>query len=109
MAKAYGGLPNVVPVFMSNSLTPELLEYHFQEKLALDESNQNLGLPQGLNSKESTCNSGDAGGVGFIPGSERYPGGGNGNSFQHSCLDNSVDRGAWWAAVHRVPQRVGHD
>ena len=50
----------MVPVFMSNSLTPELPEYHFQEKLALDESNQNLGLPQGLNGKESTCNSGDA-------------------------------------------------
>ena len=93
----------MVPVFMSNSLTPEFPEYHFQEKLALDKSNQNLGLPQGLNGKESTCN------LGFIPGSERSPGGGNGNSLQYSCLDNSIDRGAWWAAVHRVPQRVGHD
>ena len=94
---------------MSNSLTPELPEYHFQEKLALDEPNQDLGLPQGLNGKESTCNSGDARGTGFILGSERSPGGGNGNSLQYSCLDNSIDRGGWWAAVHRVTQRVGHD
>ena len=38
--------------------------------------------------------------VGLIPGSERPPGGGHGNSLQFSCLENPMDRGAWWAIVH---------
>ena len=37
-----------------------------------------------------------------IPGSGRSAGGGNSNPLQYSCLENSMDRGAWWAAVHRV-------
>ena len=37
---------------------------------------------------------------GSIPGSRRCPGEGNGNPFQYSCLENSMDRGAWWATVH---------
>jgi len=45
--------------------------------------------------KESTCNVGDAGDLGSIPGSGRLPGGGHGNSFQYSCLDNLMDRGSW--------------
>ena len=49
--------------------------------------------------KESTCNAGD---TGSIPGSERYPGAGHGNPLQYSCLENPVDRGAWWVTVHRV-------
>ena len=40
--------------------------------------------------------------VGLIPGSRRYPGGENSNSFQYSCLENSMDRGFWQATVHRV-------
>ena len=43
-----------------------------------------------------------AGGVVSIPGSGRSPGEGNGNPLQYSCLENSMDRGAWWAIVHRV-------
>ena len=38
----------------------------------------------------------------MVPGSGRYPGAGNGNRLQDSCLKNSMDRRAWWAAVHRV-------
>ena len=49
--------------------------------------------------KESACNAGD---VGLIPGSGRSPGGGHGNPFRYSCLENPLDRGAWWATVHRV-------
>ena len=45
-----------------------------------------------------------AGDLGSIPGSERSPGEGNGNPLQYSCLENPVDRGAWWAAVHRGAQ-----
>ena len=42
----------------------------------------------------------NAGEVNLIPGSERSPRVGNGNPLQYSCLENSMDRGAWWAAVH---------
>ena len=42
------------------------------------------------------------GDVGLIPGSRRSPGGGNGKTFQYSCLGNPMDRGAWWATVREV-------
>ena len=47
---------------------------------------------------------GDIKDVGSIPGSERSPGGGHGNPFQYSCLENPMDREAWWAAVYGVAQ-----
>ena len=47
-------------------------------------------------------NAGDAGDGGSIPGSGRSPGEGNGNPLQYSCLENSMDRGAWPAIVHEV-------
>ena len=56
-------------------------------------------FPGGSDSKESACNLGD---LGYIPGSGIYPGEGNGNPLQHSCLENSMNRGAWWAIVHGV-------
>ena len=62
-----------------------------------------MGLPRWLSSKEST-NAGDAGHTGSVSGSERSPGEGNGNPAQYSCLENPMDRGAWWAAVHGVPK-----
>ena len=55
------------------------------------------GLPRWLSGKESACNARD---VGLIPGSGRYPGKGNGNPLQYSSLENSMDRGAWWATVY---------
>ena len=61
-----------------------------------------LGFPGGSDSKEFPCSAGDTGVPGLIPGSGRSPGGGNGNPLQHSCLENSMDRGAWWATVHGV-------
>ena len=48
---------------------------------------------------ESSCNAED---LGSIPGSGRSPGGGCGNTLQYSCLENPMDRGAWWATVHGV-------
>ena len=53
-------------------------------------------------SKESTFHAGETGDVGSIPGLGRCPGEGNGYPLQYSFLANSVDRGAWWAIVHRV-------
>ena len=54
-----------------------------------------MGFPGGSDSKEATCNARDSG---WIPGSGRSPGEGN-DSLQYSCLENSRDRGAWWATV----------
>ena len=53
----------------------------------------------GSNCQESTYNAGD---LGLIPGSGRPPGEGNGYPLQHSYLENSLDKGAWRATVHRV-------
>ena len=58
-----------------------------------------LGFPGGSDGKESACSVGD---LGSIPGFGKSPGEGNDNSLQYSCLENSMDRGAWWAAVHGV-------
>ena len=49
--------------------------------------------------KESACNAADPG---SIPRLGRSPGEGNGNPLQYPCLENFMDRGAWWAAVHGV-------
>ena len=61
-----------------------------------------MGFPSGSAGKESSCNAGDTGDSGSIPGSGRFLGEGNGNPLQYSCLENSMDRGAWPAAVPRV-------
>ena len=58
-----------------------------------------LGLPRWLSDKESTCQAGDSD---LIPGSERSLGEGNGNPLQYSCLENPMDRIAWWAVIHGV-------
>ena len=59
----------------------------------------NLGFPGGSDGKVSDWNVGD---LGSIPGLGISPGGRNGNPLQYSCLENSMDRGAWQATVHRV-------
>ena len=58
--------------------------------------------------KESACNAGDTRDVGSILGFRRSPGEGNGNPLQYSCLENFMDRGAWWAAVHGVAKSRTH-
>ena len=58
-----------------------------------------MGFLGGSDDKESDCNAGD---LGSIPGSGRFPGEGNGNPLQYSCLENPTDRGSWQATVHGV-------
>ena len=58
-----------------------------------------VGLPCSSDGKESTCNAGD---TSLIPGLGKSPGEGNDHSFQYSCLENHMDRGAWQATVHGV-------
>ena len=62
-------------------------------------------IPGGPVGKESTCSAGD---WVSIPESGRSPGEGNGKPLQYFCLENPMDRGAWWAIVHGI-LRVGHD
>jgi len=57
------------------------------------------GFPGGSDGKESACNAGD---LSLIPESGRSPGERNGNPLQYSCLENSMDRGAWRATIHVV-------
>jgi len=58
-----------------------------------------MGFLGGSDGKESACNAGD---LESISGLGKSPVGGNGNPFQYSCLENSMDRGAWWVTVHGV-------
>ena len=57
------------------------------------------GFPGGSDGEESACNTEH---LSSVPGLGRSPGEGNGNPLQYPCLENSMDRGAWWATVHRV-------
>ena len=61
-----------------------------------------LGFPGGSVVKNLLANAGDARDAGSISGSGRSPGGRNDNPLQHSCLGNSMDKGAWQATVHGV-------
>ena len=66
-----------------------------------------MGFPCSSVGKESACNAGD---LDLIPGLGKFPGEGNGNPLQYSCLENPMDGGAWWAAVCGVTKtEVGHD
>ena len=58
--------------------------------------------------KNPHAHAGGARDVGLIPGSGRFPGVGNGNLLQYSCLEDSMDKGSWWATAHGS-QRFGHD
>ena len=60
-----------------------------------------LDLPSSSGGKASACNAGD---LGSIPGSGRSSGGGHGYPLQYPCLENPMDRGAWWATVHGVTE-----
>ena len=60
------------------------------------------GFPGGASGKEFACNAENSGDVGLIPGSGRPPGGEHSSPLQYSCLENSMDRGAWWAAVQEL-------
>ena len=62
-----------------------------------------VGSTGGSDGKESACNAGD---LGLIVGLERSPGEGNGYPLQYSCLENSMDRGGWWATVHGITKSL---
>ena len=80
--------------------TTERLHFHLDTSLG--------GFPGGVSGRNPPANAGDKRDMGLIPGFGRSPGEGNGNPLQDSCLENSVDRGVWWATVHGS-KRVDHD
>ena len=65
----------------------------------LDLSNYNWGFPGGSKVKNLPANEGD---MDSVSGLGRFPGEGNSNPLQHSCLENPMDRGAWQATIHGV-------
>ena len=65
-----------------------------------------VGFRGGSVGNESACHAKD---LGLIPGLGRSPGGGHGNLLQHSCLENTMDRGAWWALQSKRLQRIAQD
>ena len=69
---------------------------------------RDIGFPNGSVVKILPASAGDVGDASLIPGLGRSLGGGNGNLLQYSCLENSMNRGAWWATVHGIT-KVGHD
>ena len=64
-----------------------------------------MQLPWWLSNKESVCNAGDARNMDSIPESGKFPGRGNGNPLQYSCLGKPMDTGAWQATVHGIAKR----
>ena len=67
-----------------------------------EELHQDRSFPGGEVVKNLPANAGDTRDPGLIHVSGRSPGEGNGYPFQYSCLENSMDRGAWWATTHGV-------
>ena len=101
-------MPRVCMRFFSPSLYKKILNF-FELINILNQcilwlrlpilSNKNYGFPGGSDGRKPACS---AGHPGSTPGSGRSPGEGNGNPLQYSCLENPMDRGAWWAIVHGV-------
>ena len=89
-------LPN--PVFWPGELPGLYSPWRCKESDRTEQLSLEVFLGD-LIGKESACNVGD---LGSIPGLGRFPGEGNGNSLQYSCLENSMDRGTWWATVRGV-------
>ena len=84
---------------MNHQGSPELLCFISITTLGGEYYTYILLFPGSLDGKESTYNTGDSS---SIPGLGRSPGEGNGNSLQYSCLQNPMDRGAWWTIAHGV-------
>ena len=66
---------------------------------------EKMGFPGGSVVKNPPANAGDTRDAGSVSGSGRSPAGGHGNQLQYSCLENPMDRGAWWDTVHGAVKR----
>ena len=92
-----------IEFLVSDMTSPFLCTWHYSHFLKMIQAfilSENIKVA--LMVKNLLASAGDTGDVGSIPGSGRSRGGGCGNPLQYSCLENPMDRGAWWAMVHRV-------
>ena len=109
LSTSTGSVPSFCPSnswweFCSQNNT--LMKTHWRYIITIESKGDNyfsirnvLTFTWGSDGKESACNAGD---LGLIPGSGRSLGGGNGYPLWYSCLENSMNKRAWWAAVHGV-------
>ena len=93
--------------YLRNEILPSAatgidLDGIIQSKVSDTEEDRHCGLPGGSAGKNPPASAGD---TGSISGSGRCLAEGNGNSLQYSCLGNPMDRGAWWATIHRIPKK----
>ena len=98
----------IISIFFVGKLRHKALSKIFKVILLIIGVDLNTckGFPGGSDGKESTCNEGD---LGSISGSGRSPGEGDGNPLKYSCLENSVDTGAWLAMQSMGSRRVGYN
>ena len=96
---------NLEPVIQSELNQKEKKKYCILTHIYMESRE----IPRRLSGKESACSAGNARDLGLSPGLGRSPGGGNGNPFQYSCLENPMDRGAWWPIQSMGSHRVRHD
>ena len=75
---------------------------HREIKRSLSSMYLDRYIPGGARGKEPTCQCKRCKRHGFSPWVRKIPGRGHGNPLQYSCLENPMDRGFWWAMVHRV-------
>ena len=87
---------------LANTLLVKLIFLLSFKKWVLSENRNKVGFPRWLSGKDSTSQSEHAGSVGWIPGLGRTLGEGNGYPLQYSCLEDSMDQGAWQATVYGV-------
>ena len=92
---------SMVPLLLCQTDVPI---FFFNKFNKFDLLGNDRSFPQWLSSKESACNAGDAGDVGLIPRLGRSPGGGHGNPFQYSGLENPMDCSPPGSSVHGVLQ-----
>ena len=86
---------------LTSILLLQPLKFTFAKGILILNNYASVKLPGGSDGTESTCSTRD---MGSILGSERSPGKGNGCPLQYSCLENSMDRGAWQTTVHGVAE-----
>ena len=92
----FPGIEPWCPTLLADALPTELCG---KAIICSDKVFDNLGSPGGASGKETACQCKRHKKLGSIPGSGRSPGGGHGNPLQCSCLENPMDREAWWATV----------
>ena len=112
MEVSYGNLEEIWKIILNEAIWLLLGERFFFKNIYRRAININMhfpramGFPGGSDGTESSSSAGD---LGSIPESGRPPGEGNGNPLQYSCLENSMNRGAWWAIQSTGLHRVGHN